>query len=433
MVSDLNGILRGKRLPASMLPKLREEGFKMPRSVLGTDIWGDDVEDNGLVFETGDSDGICKPVYETPKGSLWHSADLLHILCTMFNPDGSPFMADPRQILADVVARYAAKGITPVVATELEFYLYDALTQDSKRPVQSKNIHTVKGIHRPNVYSMSELDRFGPMLADIRAACTAQGIPVDSVTSEFGPGQFELNILHENDPLLAADHAILFKRAVKGVASKHHHYASFMAKPNGNTSGNGLHVHFSLLDESGHNIFNSGTPEGTDTLRHAMAGLIKALPVCMLIFAPHLNSYRRFVRGSHAPVIANWGYENRTVALRVPESPNAARRIEHRVSGADANPYLVIAAVLAAALYGIEHKLTPPKPTEGDSYAEAEDSDHLPTQWWQAVELFETSDLVTELLGAEFQRVYAAIKNQEIDKFSRRITDVEFDSYMGVL
>ncbi|MFG1489662.1 glutamine synthetase, partial [Oceanospirillum sp. HFRX-1_2] len=203
---------------------------------------------------------------------------------------------------------------------------------------------------------------------EVRSACVEQGIPADTIISELGPGQFEINLMHVADPALAGDHATLFKRLVKGVARKHDFGATFMAKPYADKSGNGFHVHFSLIDKDGNNVFDDGTDAGSDLLRHAIAGLMETMADSMLIFAPHLNSYRRFAAGAHAPTFASWGYENRTVALRVPESEPVARRIEHRVSGADANPYLVLASVLAGALYGIENKLQPPSPIEGDAY-----------------------------------------------------------------
>ena len=284
-----------------------------------------------------------------------------------------------------------------------------------------------------DAYSITELDGLADFFADVREACEIQGIPADTIISELGPGQFEINLNHINDPLLVADQAILFKRLIKGVARKHEMAASFMAKPYMDQSGNGFHVHFSLLDDNGDNIFNNGGPEGTDTLRHAIGGLMQAMGDSMLVFAPNLNSYRRFQKGAHAPTYASWGYENRTVALRVPESPNVARRIEHRVSGADANPYLVLSAILSAALYGIENKIEPPAPVEGDAYSAFDESRALPNTWDGAISAIENSALIKDVLGEEFVRVFSAAKRQEQDSINSRISDVEYESYLGIL
>ncbi|WP_240796896.1 glutamine synthetase family protein [Terasakiella sp. SH-1] len=432
-LSDLNGQLRGKRLPATSLDKIMTEGFKMPRSVVGVDYWGDDVIENGLVFETGDSDGICVPIKNTLAPVTWEDAPRQQVISMMTNPDGSPFTADPRQCLQVICEKFKALGLTPVVATELEFYLFDIASIQAKQPMMSPWMPQGYAFERNDVYSIGELDDFKHILSEIREACDAQGVPADTVIAEMGTGQFELNLNHEADALSAADHAVMFKRIVKGVAKKHGHLASFMAKPAGDKSGNGFHVHFSLLDESGKNIFDSGTAEGTDVLRHAIAGLIECMRASMLIFAPHANSYRRFTPGAHAPIVANWGYENRTVAVRVPESPNVARRIEHRVAGADANPYLVLAAVLGAALHGITNKLEAPEETVGDTYASELPHQSLPTEWPDAIRAFDGSELIKNVLSDQLVEVFTAVKLQEFAKFKARVTDAEYETYLGTL
>jgi glutamine synthetase len=277
------------------------------------------------------------------------------------------------------------------------------------------------------------MDGFDAFFADIRKACEAQGIEADTIIAEMGPGQFEINLNHVNDPLLAGDQAILFKRLVRGVSRRHGYGAPFMAKPYAEYSGNGFHVHFSLLDAAGNNVFDDGTEEGSKLMKQAVAGMMHTLPDTMLTLAPNLNSYRRFMPGAHAPTRANWGYENRTVALRIPESPCAARRIEHRVAGADANPYLVLASVLAGALHGIENSLEPVPPIEGDAYAESDDAWVLPNTWEDATNAFANSAILREYLGEEFQRVYSAAKRQEKRLLSERITDVEYEAYLGLL
>nr|CDQ33315.1 Gamma-glutamylputrescine synthetase PuuA [Virgibacillus halodenitrificans] len=433
-ITDLNGNLRGKRLPASGLKKVRKEGLKLPRSVVGFDFWGADVLANGLVFETGDSDGVCMPVSQEPIPVPWSEAPRDQMLAMMFNPDGTPFEADPRQVLKRMVDRFAEKGLTPVMATELEFYLMDAESESVQRPIPP-GLADGKGRRLANAegYSVEEMDGFEAFFADIRAACQAQGIGADTIIAEMGPGQFEVNLNHVADPLNAGDQAILFKRLVRGVSRRHGYSATFMAKPYVEESGNGFHTHFSLLDRDGHNVFDDGTEQGSDLLRHAIAGLMQLMPESMLVFAPHLNSYRRFMPGAHAPTHASWGYENRTVALRVPESPNQARRIEHRVAGADANPYLVLASILAGALHGMENALEPDAPVEGDAYAEENPQYPLPCEWQDAISRFEQSEKLREYLSDEFVRVYAHAKCQERRLLNERISDVEYEAYLGLL
>jgi len=433
-ITDLNGNLRGKRMPGNALGKVMEEGVKLPRSVIGFDFWGDDVLDNGLVFETGDSDGVCMPVHGEPVPVPWAEAPRDQILATMFNPDGTPFSADPRQALNAIVDRFKALGLTPVVATELEFYLMDGKSEETQRPEPPVLVEGHgRRLAETDCYSIDEMDGLQSFFSEVRAVCEAQGVPADTIISELGPGQFEINLNHVPNPMLAGDQAIMFKRLVRGIARKHGYAASFMAKPYADKSGNGFHVHFSLLNEAGENVFNDGGEEGTDVLKHAVAGLMHTMADSMLAFAPHMNSYRRFMVGAHAPTCASWGYENRTVAIRIPESPPIARRIEHRVAGADANPYLVLATILAGALYGIENKLMPPAPITGDAYAEENQDLVLPNKWDDATEIFSGSEVLRHYLGDEFVRVFTAAKRQEQRKLHAQISDIEYQSYLGFL
>jgi glutamine synthetase len=433
-ITDLNGNLRGKRMPGNALQKVLKEGVKLPRSVVGFDFWGADVLDNGLVFETGDSDGVCMPISDTSTPVPWSDSPREQMLAMMFNPDGSAFGADPRQVLKRVLDRFTAKGLRPVMATELEFYLMDDQSETTRRPIPPvpADGHG-RRLEHPEGYAIEEMDGFSRFFSDIREFCAIQGIEADTIIAEMGPGQFEINLNHVDDPLSAADQAVLFKRLVRGVSRSHGYAATFMAKPYADQSGNGFHVHFSLLDESGKNVFDDGTERGSTLLKQAVAGMIETMPDAMLALAPNLNSYRRFMPGAHAPTIASWGYENRTVALRIPDSPCVARRIEHRVAGADANPYLVLASVLAGALYGIENGLEPPEPIEGDAYTESDGSTILPNQWVDATKAFENSAVLGDYLGEEFQRVYTAAKRQEQRLLSERITDVEYEAYLGLV
>ncbi|GGN16426.1 MULTISPECIES: glutamine synthetase family protein [Marinomonas] len=430
-IADLNGNLRGKRIPASGLESVMTQGVKLPQSVIGFDNWGDDVLGNGLVFETGDTDGVCLPVYDEPTSVPWAESPRGQILAMMYNMDGSPFYPDPRQLLVRIVERYKALGLTPVVATELEFYLLDGESEFKRRPeepiISDGNGRRLSEI---DCYSIDEMDCLEGFFTEVRQACEAQGIPADTIVSELGPGQFEINMQHTNDAVLSADHAILFKRLIKGVARRNGLGATFMAKPYAKKSGSGMHVHFSLLDDTGRNVFDSGDEDGSLMMRHAVAGLLNHMPESMLVFAPHMNSYRRFQNGAHAPTFASWGYENRTVAVRIPDSECEARRIEHRVAGADSNPYLVLAAILGAALHGIETKMLPPQPIEGDAYSLSERYEALPNRWEMATEAFQDSAFMREYLGETFVRVFTAVKEQEQEKIYGRISDVEYEAYL---
>ncbi|MCO4823277.1 glutamine synthetase family protein [Amylibacter sp.] len=418
---DISGQLRGKRMPIKNLEKVLAGQVRMPVSLAVTDVWGNDVEDNALVFETGDGDGICVPTQQGVVLNNLGQEPSAFVQLMFANEDGSPFLADPRQALKHVVDRFAQKGLTVVVATELEFYLTDPEADFPTSQISGRVSD------RYATVAMDELDHFEPILNDIYRHCEEQGVPADAAISENGTGQFEINLMHVADPLRAADDAMAFKRIVRAVAHSHNKRATFMAKPYGDRSGSGLHVHFSILDADGNNVFANETDEGSDVLRHAVGGLIAAMPESMAIFAPHLNSFRRFAAMSHAPSAVAWGYENRTVAVRIPGGPDAARRIEHRVSGADANPYLVLATVLGAALHGIEQKVEPPAPTNGDGYDP--NLPQLPKIWELAVDAFERGDLISEMFDAVLITSFAKAKRQEMAKFAGVVGEFERQTY----
>lgn len=431
LACDLNGIFRGKRVPLSSLDKVHKEGMKFPRSILCLDIWGEDVHANGLVWEGGDGDGVCLPCGPLLP-MLWGEQPRKQLLTSMVDPDGSPFMGDPRQILKAVAEQCKADGYTPVVALELEFYLMGGESVAKGRPAPPKGPLSSYDLDSPRVYAMDELSEFSEALSAMRRACEGLGLPTESIMVENGRGQFEITLSHQPDPLLAADHAILLRRAVRGVARDFGLHGTFMAKPYGDSAGSGLHIHCSLLDKEGRNLFDDGGEQGTETLGHAVAGLLAAAPESFLIFAPHSNSYRRFIAGAHAPVSASWGYENRTTAVRIPMGSPAARRFEHRLAGADANPYLVTAAILAAMLHGLRGKLKAPPPIAGNGYEDATQQ-ALPRDWLAAIEAFEQGSILEPYLGPLFRRAFAACKRQEREVLERRVTDVEYQTYLGHL
>ncbi len=423
-VSDLNGVARGKLVPAGMLDKLAGGGMKMPVSVLGLDIFGDDVAEAGIAIETGDPDGVLLPVAETLAPMLWAGRPTAQVQCMMTDAGGAEVCGyDPRGVLARVVGRAREMGLQPVMALELEFYLVDP-----NEPVPPVNPAAGGRLERSQIYDMEVMRAFEPVIAGITRAAVALGAPAETAICEFGAGQFEMNLGHVADPLAAADHMVALKRAVRGVARSHGLDASFMPKPFGDMAGSGMHIHLSLLDGAGQNVFDGAGQGANPALRHAVAGLCGAMAECLLIFAPHLNSYRRFVPGSYAPMVSAWGYDNRGVALRVPETCGKGARVEHRVAGSDANPYLLAAAVLAGALDGIARGAEPGAPVGAE--AGPGDGAPLPLSWAMAEQAFAGSDFVAEWLGPEFRHVYAAIKRQERATLMARVSDVEHAAYL---
>ena len=427
VLTDANGVGRGKNIAREELAALYAQGRNVAGSILGLDITGEDVEDTGLVWAVGDADQCCRPVAGTLTRAPWLRRPTAQVLGTMFELDGRVARADPRHVLAGVVRRCEAAGYRPVIAVELEFYLLERAPDGTLRP--SAGLLTGAQRTRIDAYGLGRLDDMSPLFDDLYAAARAQGLPVRTLMSEYAPGQFEITLEHRPDALRAVDEAICFKRAVRGVATRHGCIACFMAKPFAHLAGSGLHLHASLAGRDGRNVFESPDPAGTPALRHAIGGLRETLADGMAVFAPHANSYRRFRSMSYAPVAPTWGVNNRSVSLRVPAGPPASRHVEHRVAGADANPYLVAALVLGAMLHGIEHSTDPGPPVEGNGYATAAPGE-LPAHWPAALDRMAASEFVAGALGPEFRDVYLAIKRQECDKFGALVTDRDYEWYL---
>jgi glutamine synthetase len=427
----LSGVPRGKRLRRHELTPIYEYGRFLPGSVLVCDITGQDCEDTGLVWEDGDADRLAKPAPGTLVMAPWLGDDVAQVITSMYELDGTANDLDPRHVLSRVLRRFSDDGLTPVVACELEFYLVDPTRTGAGGVELAAAPGTGERPTLHGVYGLREVEDHAEFLRELWAAADVQGVPLEGAIAEYAPGQLELTLKHGPDALRAADEAVMYKRIAKGVAARHGFEATFMAKPFSNRAGSGLHLHVSVNDEKGRNIFASEDPAGTTALRHAVGGMKGALADGMAIFAPNANSYRRFRANSYAPVAPTWGVNNRTVSLRVPAGPPASRHIEHRVAGADANPYLALAALLAAVHHGLARRTDPGPPVEGDGYAAAAASHlRLPANWFAAVDAFEASTLMRDYLGDRFVTMFGKVKRTEQDRFFEVVSPLDYEWYL---
>ena len=424
ILPDIAGGLRGKWVTRDKIDKVVAGALKLPLSAQAFDAWGRDVE--AWVFDSGDGDGLCEADIRTLVPVPWAARPTGQIMISLREVDGSVSGLDVRGILQKQLDRFAELGLTPVVASEMEFFLLHNERDTLGRPLHTQTDRVGGALQTGQTYCIDTMSDMAELMHDIRDACTAQQLPIDTLIKESAPSQYEINLFHCPDALVAADQALMLQRAIRGTARNHSLVATFMAKPFGELAGNGMHLHCSLLDAEGNNAFDDGTGQGTPLLRHAIAGCLATMADSMLLFAPNQNSYRRFQRGSHAPMAPTWGYENRTVAIRVPADAPVATRLEHRVPGADAQPHLVIAALLAGMLEGIEQKMEASEPLEGNAYEQIPAS--LPRYWPDALACFESSDFIRRRLGEEFQQVYTMLKQQEMDEFDRQVTPLEYDA-----
>ncbi|QJE73190.1 glutamine synthetase [Aerophototrophica crusticola] len=428
LLPDLCGVYRGKRVPIDELGKVYTDGVALPGCTFAVDITGETIEETGMSIERGVPDQTCRPVPGTLAPVPWAAKPLGQVLMSMRSPDGGPYPLAPRSLVESLLARLAAKGLTPMVAIELEFYLLQGGRAPAEAPQPPVSPKSGLRQDRTQVYGLAELEDFEAVLDEVTAAARAQGIPAGTAIAEYGPGQYEITLSHLPDALRAADDAVLFKRVVKGVAQRHGFEATFMAKPYTDQASSGMHIHMSVLDKDGRNIFAAEDPEGSEALRWCIGGLAQTMPACMALAAPGANSWRRFQVGSYAPTVIAWGVNNRTAPLRIPAGPPNSRRVEYRIAGADANPYLVLAGMLAGLLHGLETKADPGPATEGNAYAA--DAPRLPTTWDKALELFAASPVLREHLGDAFVDTYRITKQAERDKFAAVVTPLEYEWYL---
>jgi glutamine synthetase len=423
LMFDMNGIGRGKRIRPSDLAGFAAKDIMFPSTVYIMDARGSCVEETGLLWETGDPDLRFRVLRDTLAPVSINGTKHAQAVMVPVDDDGG---LDPRRILERQVEALAKAGQHPVTAVELEFYVCTARL-DGKFVLE-----TPKGLVADpawqQLYQFEELDGTSAFIDDIYRIAEAQGLPVDAVLQEAGPGQFEINLKHKKDAVGAALDGLLLKRAIKAAALAHNMEATFMAKPHHDWSGSGMHIHVSLVDDKGQNLF-AGDPISA-LFRNALGGLRETMGDFMAIWAQSANAYRRYQPKSYVPMAAHWGYNNRTVSLRVLNSSPAATRVEHRIAGADANPYLVLAAVLAGLRAGIERRLDPGPECKGN--AENGPSLDLPTAWVNALARFQSSAVVRDALGARFQGIYGKLKQAERTEFERIVTDIDHQWYARV-
>ncbi|MDU6412322.1 MAG: glutamine synthetase family protein [Yersiniaceae bacterium] len=424
LLTDLNGSFRGKRIPVSALKRL-EKGCYFPSSVFAMDILGNVVEEAGLGQALGEPDNVCMPIPGTLVPSAADPEHIGQLLLTMLDEEGTPFDVEPRNVLNNVWQALRRRGLFPVVAVELEFYLIDR-QRDSEgylQPpcapgTQERNIQT-------QVYSVDNLNHFANVLSDIDALAQMQHLPADGAVAESSPGQFEINLQHTDNVLRACDDALALKRLVRQVAENHHLHATFMAKPYEEYAGSGMHIHVSMVDGQGKNLFADADGEDSALLKRALAGMIDLMPASMALLAPNVNAYRRFQPGKYVAHQASWGHNNRTVALRIPCGDPASHRVEYRIAGADANPYLVVATVLAGMLHGLDNDLPLPEPVTGNGLEQ--EGVPLPIRQSDALYEFEAQTPLKRYLGERFCHVYHTCKSDELLQFERLVTETEID------
>ena len=374
LVPDLGGIARGKILPTNKFLKgLEDESHRLPQSTFIQTISGDYATEDSAgalprsVYNPTDIDVILKPDFDTMRVVPWYDDPTAQIICDAINLNGDDVINSSRNALKNILKLYKKDKLTPIVSPELEFYLVKP-NADSDYPLEVPVGQSGRQETGKQALGIDAVNEFDHLFEDVYNYCEAQNIEIDTINHESGSAQMEINFQH-GDPLDLADQVFLFKRTLRQSALKHKLHATFMAKPMENVSGSGMHFHISMYDKKGANLFAEKSKNTINpNLLYALGGLTKTMGESMLVFAPHANSWRRLVLGSYAPVTPNWGLDNRSVAFRIPSSNSKNRRIEHRVSGVDANPYLVALTVISAMRYGMKNKVKAPPQTKGNAY-----------------------------------------------------------------
>ncbi len=418
IISDLPGIARGKAVPAAKFA--RQDYFHLPDSIFYQTITGDWSEaagDEGFI----ERDMVLKPDMSTATAAPWTGDWTLQVIHDAYDRTGHPIPYSPRNVLRRVVDLYRKQGWTPVVAPEMEFYLV-ARNLDPAKKIEPMMGRSGRPAAARQAYSMTAVDEFGPVIDDIYDFAEAQGFEIDGITQEGGAGQLEINLRH-GDPIRLADEVFYFKRLIREAALRHDCFATFMAKPIADEPGSAMHIHHSLVDSTtGKNLFSGPQGGDTDAFFHFIGGLQTHLPSVIAMLAPYVNSYRRYVRDSAAPINLEWARDNRTTGIRIPLSGPDSRRVENRLAGMDANPYLAFAASLAAGYLGVIDEIRPSAQFRGDAY---DSEEAIPRDLGAALDLFEDAKQMHEILGPEFARVYSIVKRTEHNEFLHVISPWE--------
>jgi len=417
---DQAGVARGKMMPSKKFTS--NTSLALPSAVFMATISGGYPEDgNGFVYPEDDGDLKLLPDLSTLTVVPWEEDPTAAVICDLVHQDGRSVEFTPRNVLRRVLAAYDKRGLKPVVAPEIEFYLVRK-NPDPDYPLVPPVGRSGRAIGGGAGYSIAGVNEFDELIDDIYHFSESQGLEIDTLIHEEGAGQLEINLRH-GDPIELADQVFMFKRTIREAALKHDTYATFMAKPIQGQPGSAMHIHQSIIDKkTGRNIFTAEDGTESDAFFHFIGGMQKHVPNALVMLAPYVNSYRRLTQAASAPVNNKWGYDNRTTAFRVPRSDPAARRVENRIPSSDANPYLALAASLACGLIGMNNRLEaePPVLTTAN-----EDEIDLPRGLLEAVDLFEADEELAAVLGKSFATTYAAIKRAEFETFMEVISPWE--------
>ncbi len=420
---DVNGVMRGKSVPVRDVEKVENGLTRMALSTPTVDILGNEIDGCSLVENTGDCDIVIRPTGRAPYRSVLYE-HIAIVPADFWMTDGSPVQTACRQLTNSVARAFDARGWQAVVALEIEFYLYD-LSESAITPPSSPL--TGEALTGRECASITDIQHFAPLLQQMCDRCADAGIQTTSILSENGPGMFEINLYHSADLMKAVDDMAYMRLILRDVCHINGYGLTFMPKPYADYDGAGQHLHFSILDQNGRNIFDNGSAEGSTTLLHAVGGLLETINELLLLCAPHVSSYRRLQPDSYAPTSKCWGYDNRSVPIRIPAGNNEARRIEYRVAGADANPYLFVSAVLMAALHGIDQKFVPPAAIDGFSYTSTDET--IYSSMPDALQAFESSGFVKSLLPELLRQAYIQGKQQEMSHLAGKDIDFETNIY----
>ena len=424
LVPDMNGIIRGKVFPAQKFLKSEHDGtLRIPSSIYMLTVTGEYAEVEKDDLTVLDPDVILRPDLATIRVAPGYRTPTAFVIADGYRGDNSPYEIAPRHVLKTVVALYETQGWSPVVAPELEFYLTQ-INPDPDLPLLPPAGRSGRSETAPQPYGLEAINEYEDLIENIYEFAEQAELQIDTLIHESGTAQLEINFNH-GQPVGLADQVLLFKRLVRQVALSHKVYATFMAKPMSEQPGSAMHIHQSVIDSgNGRNIFSLADGRDSPAFRHFIGGLQKYLPQVVPLFAPNVNSYRRMHPSFAAPINLQWGYDNRTCGLRVPLSDGQNRRVENRLPGADANPYLAITASLVCGYMGMMEKIEPTDAVDSNAYHWART---IPRTLEEALDRFSNCAPVRDLLGNSFFDVFAVIKTAELEAYRGVISSWERD------